>query len=126
MKRFIVSAAAVAALLVWPAIASAQTAHSGDSKKVDLHVSKVITVGTTAIKEGDYKVQCKLIGGEHFLVVTKADDGTEVARVPCTPEQLAGKVDMTDFRTVPGTDGTAKLTSVRIKGESEAHRIVNP
>jgi len=126
MKRFIVLAAAVGALSISPAVASAQVTHGEDSKKVDLHISKVLVVGTTTLKEGDYKVQCKNIDGTHFLVVTTAEDGTEVARTPCTPEQVAGKIPITDFRSVPGTDGNPHLSAVRIKGETEAHRIVNP
>jgi hypothetical protein len=126
MKRLILSIGATAAMLALPALASAQPGHSEDSKKVDLHVSRTLAVGATVLKEGDYKVQCKFIDGQHVLVVTSADDGSEVARVPCTPEMLDGKPTLTEFRSIIRPDGTSALSAVRIKGDQNGHRVAKP
>ena len=45
-------------------------------------------MGTTTLEVGDDKFQCLRIDGVDFLVVASADDGKEVARVPCKPEDL--------------------------------------
>jgi hypothetical protein len=126
MPRFILSVAALVTMLAIPGLAGAQPAHDQNSKKVDLHVSKTLAVGDVTLKEGDYKVQCKFIDGKHVLVVTSADDGAEVARVPCTPEMLASKPSQTEFRSLTRGDGSAALSAVRIKGDTTAHRVANP
>jgi hypothetical protein len=126
MPRFILSVGAILAMLAVPALAGAQPTHSENSKKVDLHVSKTLAVGDVTLKEGDYKVQCRFIDGKHVLVVTSAEDGSEVARVPCSPETLASKPSMTEFRSITRPDGSAALSGVRIKGDATAHRVANP
>jgi hypothetical protein len=73
---------------------------------------------------GEYKFQCRTFGDRTFLVVTKADTGKEVVRVPCVLEQLNGVVSESDFRTIAREDGKHTLVSVRIKGESVAHSVV--
>ena len=123
MKSLIVSLCAVAFLVALPHAAVAQH-HEGNSPKAEFHLSKTLIVGTTTVQPGDYKFQCLFIDGKDVLVVTSADDGREVARVPCTPEQLSGKIDMSDFRSITRPDGTVALTAVRIKGENIAHRLV--
>ena len=125
MKRFALLCA-VAAVVAFPARGWAQAAHSGkDSPKTDLHLTVPIVVGSTTLKAGDYKFQCKEVDGQHFLVVTAEDDGRELARVPCTPETLDKKVTTSEFRSIKRPDGTTALTAVRIKGETVAHRVVN-
>jgi hypothetical protein len=104
-----------------PRAAMSQT-HAEKSAKTDLHLSQPLVVGTVTLTPGDYKLQCKLIDGNHFLVVT-SDEGTEVTRVPCTPETLTKKADTTEYRTVTVPDGSRQLSSLRIKGESIAHRV---
>jgi len=106
------------------AFARAQPIHEGDSRKADLHVSQPLAVGDTVLKPGDYKFQCKHIDGQQFLVVTSDEDGREVARVPCKAEELQKKADVSEFRSVPRTEGWSRLTGVIIKGETIAHRVV--
>ena len=64
-----------------------------------------------------------MFGDKEFLVVTN-DDGREVARVPCRPEELKAKVELSDFRYSRNQTGAAILTAVRIRGEKIAHVVV--
>jgi hypothetical protein len=125
MKRILIALFGVAALVVLPALASAQPAHTAHSPKAEFHLSQPLTVGGETLKPGDYKFQCLTIDGEEVLVVTEVDGGREVARVPCKPEPLAKKTDMSELRSVPKPDGSAVLSAIRIKGETVAHRVVS-
>jgi hypothetical protein len=123
MKRTIVVMIGVLAALAIPVLAAAQPAHSEMTKKAELHVTQPLVVGTQTVQVGDYHYYCVTVNGETFLVVTSDDGGKEVARVPCTPEQLAKKADMSDIRTIT-RNGQVYLTAVRIKGEIVMHRLV--
>ena len=114
----------VLATVALPALASAQPPHAVNSPKAELQVTEPLAVGSETLKPGEYKFQCKRIGEQEFLVITSADNGREVARVPCRPEELQKKIEMSEFRSVPRPDGIHALTSVRIKGETVAHRVV--
>ncbi len=114
----------VLATVALPALASAQPPHAVNSPKAELQVTEPLAVGSETLKPGEYKFQCKRIGEQEFLVVTSADDGREVARVPCRPEELQKKIELSEFRSVPRPDGIHALTSLRIKGETVAHRVV--
>ena len=122
MKRTLSVIIGVLAALAIPVLASAQPAHSEMTKKADLHVTQPLVVGTQTLQAGEYQYHCVTLNGETFLVVT-SDDGKEVARVPCTPEPLAKKAEMSDIRTIT-RDGQVYLTAVRIKGELVMHRLV--
>ncbi len=124
MKRIVAVLGGVLAMLVLPTLASAQAVHSANSPRADLLLTEPLVVGSATLSPGDYRFQCKRIGEQEFLVVTSAEDGREVARVPCKPEALEKKVDISDFRSVAGPDGVHSLTAVRIKGESMAHRVI--
>jgi hypothetical protein len=123
MNRFLV-ACGVIAMLAFPAFASAQDNHTGPSKTAEFHLSTPLVVGTTTLNPGDYKFQCLFIDGGHYMVVKSADDGKEIARVPCTPEELGKKNDMSEFRSIDHANGSRDLTGVRFKGETISHRIV--
>jgi hypothetical protein len=122
--RLVALAAAVALTLVaFPRVAAAQTDHHANSKKAEFHLSSPLTVGTTTLKTGDYKFQCVRFGDKDFLVVTTVEDGKEVARVPCTPEELVDNPIVNDMRTVADGAGGRVLSAVRIRGEKIAHRV---
>jgi len=114
----------VLAAVALPALASAQPPHAVNSPKAELQVTEPLAVGSETLKPGEYKFQCKRIGEQEFLVITSADNGREVARVPCRPEELQMKIELSEFRSVPRPDGIHALTSLRIKGETVAHRVV--
>ena len=123
--RLVALAAAVALTIVaFPNVAAAQANHHANSKKAEIHLSSPLTVGTTTLKVGDYKFQCIRFGDKDFLVVTTVEDGKEVARVPCTPEELMDKPLVSDMRAVPDGAGGRVLSAVRIRGEKIAHRVV--
>jgi hypothetical protein len=124
MKRTIVVMIGVLAALAIPVMAAAQPAHSEMTKKAELHVTQPLVVGTQTLKAGEYHYYCVTANGESFLVVTSDEDGKEIARVPCTPETLAKKAEMSDIRTVT-RDGKVYMTAVRIKGELVMHRLVS-
>jgi len=119
--KTLVATFAVLAVAALPSLAAAQGGHSEKSKKTDLHVSEPVVVGTTTLQTGDYTFQCLEIDGKHYLVV-KNNEGAEVSRVPCEPEQLTAKNDLSDFRSTV-RDGKRYITAVRIKGEMVAHRV---
>ena len=122
--RYVALAAAVALTIVaFPTAAAAQADHHANSKKAEFHLSSPLTVGTATLQVGDYKFQCVRFGDKDFLVVTTVEDGKEVARVPCTPEELMNKPDVNDMRTVPDGSGGRVLSAVRIRGEKIAHRV---
>jgi hypothetical protein len=123
MMKIISVLFAVLATVAVPALASAQPSHAANSPKAEFILSEPLVVGSETLEPGIYKFQCKKIGDEEFLVVTSADDGREVARVPCRPEQLQKKTEISEFRSVPRPDGIHALSSVRIKGETIAHRV---
>ncbi|MBZ5559115.1 MAG: hypothetical protein LAO77_17730 [Acidobacteriia bacterium] len=120
MNRFLV-ACGVVAMLAFPVFASAQDTHA-PSKVADFHLSTALKVGTTTLKPGDYKFQCIFVDGGHFMVV-KSEDGKEVARVPCTPEDLGRRNEVSEFRSITRPDGTRDLSAVRFKGETISHRV---
>ena len=124
MKLVALAAAVALTIVAFPNVAAAQPDHHANSKKADFHLSSPLTVGTTTLKVGDYKFQCIRFGDKDFLVVTTVEDGKEVARVPCEPEELMIKPSVSDMRTVPDGAGGRVLSGVRIRGEMTAHRVV--
>ncbi|HET7695192.1 MAG TPA: hypothetical protein VFK57_05740 [Vicinamibacterales bacterium] len=121
MKRTVVIVCALA-VLVFPLRVFAQDAHT-DSPKRTLTVTNTLMVGTTILQPGDYKFQCRTFGGRTFLIVTLVSSGKEIARVPCVRETLDAPVTDSAYRSVVLENGTRRLTLVRIKGESVAHRV---
>ena len=124
MKRFVFVACASLAVLVFPVRAFAQHAHA-DSPKTTLTVTTQLVVGTTILQPGQYRFQCRTFDGRTFLIVTSVGSGKEIARVPCVKEALAATVTDSDYRALVREDGKRMLTSVRIKGEAVAHRLVD-
>lgn len=122
MKRMTSVACGILAALAIPVLASAQVVHSETTKKANMHLTEPMIVGTQTLKPGDYQYQCFTISGETFLVITR-ENGEEVARVPCTPEPVAKKAETSEIRSMT-RDGKIYLTTVRIKGETIAHRVV--
>jgi hypothetical protein len=125
MKKMIAAFALVAASLL-PVRAIAQTAHdhSYDSPKVTISVEQELIVGTTVLKPGEYKFQCRTFNDKTFLVVTNAETGKELARVPCVKETLNAQVTDTQFHSVARPDGKRVLVSLKIRGEAVAHNVV--
>lgn len=123
MIRMLSIACALAILVAVPASAADQT-EKVMSPKSDFTLSQPLVVGATTLAPGQYAFQCKMIGDKEYLVVT-GEDGKEVARVPCVPEELTAKVQTSDFRYAKRPDGVAELTAVRIRGEKVAHRVVS-
>jgi hypothetical protein len=126
MKKMIAVLSLLATLLM-PARALAQTTaphnHPYDSPKATINVDQDLVVGTTTLKPGEYRFQCRTIDGRTFLVVTLVKGDKEIARVPCEREQLNVAISESEFRTIR-RDGRHVLVSVRIKGESVAHIVV--
>jgi len=123
MKLVALAAAAALTVVAFPNVAAAQANHHANSKKAEIHLSSPLTVGTTTLTVGDYKFQCVRFGDKDFLVVTTVEDGKEVARVPCTPEDLMDKPSVSDIRSVPDGAGGRVLSAVRVKGDKIAHRV---
>ena len=124
MKSVLLGAIGVLVIVSAPGRALAQGAHPHRAK-ADLTIASPLFVGATLVKPGDYKVQCVEIQGQDFLVMTSVATGKEIARVPCKPESLRDKAAETTFVSVVGQDGTRSLRSVRIKGETVAHAVVD-
>jgi hypothetical protein len=123
MKRLMFIACASLAVLVFPLRAAAQHVHA-DSPKTTLTVTSTLVVGTTILQPGQYRFQCRTFDGRTFLIVT-AINGKEIARVPCVKETLDAMVIESDYRSALREDGKRTMTSVRIKGELVAHRLLD-
>lgn len=125
MKKMIAAVALVAASLL-PVRATAQAVHdhSYDSPKTTLTVDQPLVVGTTVLKPGEYKFQCRTFGDKTFLVVTSAESNKEITRVPCVKETLSAAVTDSQFRSIARPDGTRVLVTVKFKGEAVAHNVV--
>ncbi|HEU4891353.1 MAG TPA: hypothetical protein VFT47_07370 [Vicinamibacterales bacterium] len=123
MKRLVFIVCALA-ILVFPLRAVAQHSHA-DSPKTTLTVTKPLVVGTTILQPGDYKVQCRTFDGRTFLIVISVHSGKEIARVRCVREELDAPVTDSNHRSVLRDDGKWTLTSVQIKGELVAHRLID-
>lgn len=123
MKRIIFGACLAAAVLV-PALAMAQDhAIHADSPKASLTIEQPLTIANTQIVPGEYKFQCRHLGGTDMLVVTNAETGKEVARVPCRRVELQNKIAESQFK-VSTASGTRTLVSLRIKGEMVEHVLI--
>ena len=123
MKNLTLALCAALAVLL-PVRAAAQTMEH-DSPKVTISVASPTLVGTTVLKAGDYRFQCKHVGGKSFLVVSEVGTGKELVRVPCEQEALPAKIVNSELRSIVRPDGTRALQSVRIKGEAVGHRVVD-
>lgn len=124
MKRLMFVACLALVAIVFPLRAAAQPPAHADSKKATLTIYDELTVGTTVLRPGEYKVQCRTIEGKTFLIVTAQETGKEMARVACVRETLDAKVSESEFRTLKTSNGPRTLTVVRIKGEMAQHKIV--
>jgi hypothetical protein len=113
-------AVAVLAVFALAPLVSAQENHP--TSKTDVTFSTAVVVGTTTLSPGRYRFECKMINGQHVMVVLQKDK--EVARVPCTPVTLDRKVDQNGYRTLVTKD-VRVLTEIRIKGESITHKLVS-
>jgi len=123
MKRTVFAIAAVFVLLLVAVRAFGQPAHV-DSPKVTVTVTQTLLVGPAILLPGDYKVQCRLIDGKTFLIVTSVENGKEIALFECERETLREKVTETQMHAITVGDGTQRLRAVRIKGELVAHRLL--
>jgi len=125
MKKMIAAFALLAAsLLPVRAIAQAAHDHPYDSPKATISVEKELVVGMTILKPGEYKFQCRTFDNQTFLVVTNAETGKEIARVPCVKEALNTQVTETEFRSIARADGKRVLVSLKIRGEAVAHNVI--
>jgi hypothetical protein len=122
--RSLTVAVCTALVVLLPWRAAAQEPPAADSPRVTITVDNPTLVGDTMIKPGAYKFQCRHLDGKHFLVVTN-ENNKEVARVPCTQEALPQKIENSELRSIVRADGLRALQSVRIKGETAAHRIAD-
>lgn len=116
MNRLL-AVAMLAVLALAPAV-SAQDEHQ--TSKTNISFSTAVAVGTATLSPGRYRVECRMIDGQHVMVIIQ--QGKEVARIPCTPVTLDSKVDETGYRTVLREE-VRVLTEIRIKGETIAHKL---
>lgn len=126
MKRIIFGACLAAVVLVAPTRTMAQDHNMvvpADSPKATLTIEEPLAIGNTVIPAGEYKFQCRHFGNKDMLVVTKAENNKEVARVPCKRQELQSKTTESQFNVTTAT-GTRTLVSLRIKGETVEHVVV--
>ncbi|HSC27637.1 MAG TPA: hypothetical protein VLD67_10205 [Vicinamibacterales bacterium] len=121
MKRLLIGLG-VLAMLAPAALAAAQ---DEPASKTELTFAEPTVVGSSTLSPGRYKFTCRMIDGDHVMIVTSVVTGKEVARVQCKQMVLDSKVQETEYRSV--RRGEVKVvTDVRIKGESFAHRLAPP
>lgn len=124
MKRLVFVACALVGVLALPVAAAAQPVHA-DSPRVTVTVTNDVAVGTTVLRPGAYKFQCRTFDGKTYLVVTSVEKGKEITRVECVREMLDNKVSESELVSLLRADGQRRLIGVRIKGEMVSHRVVD-
>jgi len=123
MKRLIGVVAGLLAVCALPAlVTSARAADDNPIHKATLTISSAVLVGEQSLPAGTYKFECKVVDGKEMMIFM-SQKGKELARVPCTQSNLAGKAEFSGVRTRLGPDGKAVLLSVQIKGETIAHNV---
>jgi hypothetical protein len=122
--RSLIFAVCAAVVVLFPLRAAAQDPLHVDSPRVTIVVNDPTLVGDTMLKPGQYRFQCRHVDGKTFLVISQAESGKEIFRVPCAQESVNGKIVNTELRALVQPDGTRVLQSVRIKGETIAHRVI--
>ncbi len=122
MKHFLIALSALSILALAPAVASAQTDHP--VSKATIVFSQPVIIGTQTVPAGEYRFECRVVDGQHTMIVTSRATGKEVARLKCTPVSLDTIVELTQYRSAKAADGTLVVTEVRIHGEKVGHRIV--
>jgi hypothetical protein len=121
--RSLMFAVCCAVVVLFPLRAAAQDPVHADSPRVTMTVTSPTLVGNTILQPGKYRFQCRHFDGKTFLVISP-EEGKEILRVPCEQQSLVGKNANSELRAIVNPNGTRVLQSVRIKGETIAHRIV--
>lgn len=100
---------AIMALAGLSVTAWAKKDDSSDSVTANVKLTATMTVGTTQLAPGDYKVVAE--GSK-----AKFEQGSKVvAEVPCTVKDYSGKINQTTFIT-----DSNKLTEIQVAGKSKA------
>ena len=123
--RSLMFAVCAAFIVLFPLRAAAQDPLHADSPRVTMAVHNPMLVGNTVLKPGDYRFQCREFDGKTFLVISQVESGKEILRVPCEKESLDARNVNSELRAIVNPNGTRVLQSVRIKGETIAHRLVD-
>lgn len=124
----------IAALVVVPALALAQTTMP-IGKNGDVEFKTAVHVGSTTLKAGHYRFQYQITDGQHYLVVREQTTaqlrggqhyagatGAEVARIACTVVPIDRKITATEVHT-RNDSGMVMLTQIRIAGEKDGHIV---
>lgn len=124
---------AVAFALLFSAASALAAGHDHEmkiGKKAEKSFSQDTMVGNVTLKAGDYIVQHKVIGEEHFVSFTKVSTGIfghgggsaegRPITIKCRIEPLNEKASETAFYFHP-SGGTTSLTRIEVGGENVAH-----
>lgn len=123
MNRFVLAIAAFAFLALPGTARAAQHEHPAVTK-TSLKFSEPIVIGGVTVKAGEYKFICQQIDGVETMIVKSIDTGKEVARVTCTPTDLATPVKESQYETVKNATGATVLRDIQIKGQTIAHVLL--
>ncbi len=125
----------LAAVMLIPALASAQGKALGLGKNGDVELTAVASIGSTALQPGSYRFRYLEQDGRHYLIVKAREQerrggrrygvgsGTEVARVECVLIPLGQKIRQTKLLLTTDPDGTSRIAQIQIKGEAAGHVI---
>lgn len=125
----------LAAVMLIPALASAQGKALALGKNGDLELTAVASIGPAVLQPRHYRFQYLEQDGRHYLVVKARKEerrggrrygvgsGAEVARVECVLIPLGQKSRETALFVKADPDGTSRITQVHIQGEAAAHVI---
>jgi hypothetical protein len=124
---------AVALGLLFSAASALAAGHDHEmkiGKKAEKTFSQDTMVGNVTLKAGDYIVQHKVVGEDHFVSFTKVSEGifghSGGSReglpilIKCRIEPLNEKASQTAFYFHP-SGGTTSLTRIEVGGENVAH-----
>lgn len=120
MKRVLVLGI-IALLAVSLAAVAADTSAMGVGKTQSITFSDNVKVGSTVLKAGEYRVKHEMDGSNHMLVF-RASNGKEAARVPCTMVELPKKADQT-LIMFDNASGEKSLSSIIFRNDNYKHQL---
>jgi hypothetical protein len=112
-------------LTVAVSMLAADATYPNTGKTWNINFTKEVKVGTVLLPAGEYRVQ-HVVDGDNHLLVFKAANNREKARVPCRVEPLSGKVDQNTQVANRNDAGELVLQSLAFKGDKFRHELVNP
>ena len=120
MKR-VLTLGIIVLLVASMAAVAADTKPMGVGKTQSITFSDNVKVGSTVLKAGEYRVKHEMDGSNHVLVF-RASNGKEAARVNCTMVELPKKADQT-LIMFDNVSGEKSVSSITFRNDNYKHQL---